>query len=76
MGVLLNTRYIGGFALFLWETHVLLVRIRERGSKRYVFYPPSILITLASGVIMDTIEFPMHLLDKWFSFKLSFTFTG
>ena len=43
---------------------MLLVRIRERGSRRYVFPPPFILITLANGVIMDTIEFPMYLLDE------------
>ena len=57
MRVLLNTRYIGGFALFLWVTHVLLVQIRERESKRYVFSPLSILITPARGVIINIIEF-------------------
>ena len=59
-----NTKYIGGFAFFSWETRALLVRIRERGSKRYVFHPLSVLIILASRVIMDSIEFQIYLLNE------------
>ena len=51
---------------------MLLVRIRERESKRYVFSPPSILITPTREVVIDIIEFRMHSLDGEFSFKLNF----
>ena len=51
---------------------MLLVRIRERESKRYVFSPPSILITPARGVIINIIEFRTHSLDGEFSFKQNF----
>ena len=58
MGVLLDGRYIGGFTIFSWETRALLAQIKKRRAKRYVFSLSNfILITLASGVIMDTIEF-------------------
>ena len=51
-------------------------KYRKEDPKWYVFHPNFILITLASGVIMDTIEFQMHLLNKEFSFKLNFAFIG
>ena len=54
MGVLLDERYIGGFTIFGWETRVLLAQTKKRKAKRYVFF---LYIDLASGVIMDTIEF-------------------